>query len=163
MFVFDSLLSKNISLNTKQQICSFLKPLAKSVTFEVMNVMAQPNDHDCALFAIANVTEILFGHNPGKSACDVKNMWNHLITCLEQKRMEQFPIVKQRRLPFGGAVKVSVDEDIHYICRMPYDKTLDMIQCSFCSVWFHGTCVHIDNTDYLSEKWTCCKCIETND
>ena len=73
-------------------------------------------------------------------------------------------IVKQRRLPFGRAVKVSVDEDIHCICRMPYDKTLDMIQCSFCSVWFHGTSVHIDNiADYLSEKWTCCKCIETND
>ena len=123
----------NISLNTKQQICSFLKPLAKSVTFEVMNVMAQPNDHDCALFAIANVTEILFGHNRGKSAWDVKNMRNHLITCLEQKRMEQFPIVKQRGLPFGGAVKVSVDEDIQCICRMPYDNTSSVVSalCGF--------------------------------
>ena len=79
VFVFDSLLSKSISLNTKQQVCSFLKQPAKSVTFEVMNVMAaQPNNHDCALFAMANITELLFGHNPGKSAWDFSNMRKHL-------------------------------------------------------------------------------------
>ena len=78
VFVFDSLLSNNIKLNTKQQVCSLLKPPALSVTFEVMNVMAQPNNHNCALFAIANITVLLFGHNPGKSAWDVNNMRKQL-------------------------------------------------------------------------------------
>ena len=59
--------------------------------------------------------------------------------------MERFPEVRERRIPFGGAVKTSIQEDIHCICRMPYNKATDMIQCSSCLVWFHSVCIDISN------------------
>ena len=56
-------------------------------------------------------------------------------------------------------MKTSVQEDIHCICRMPYNKATDMIQCSFCLVWFHSVCIDISNVkDYSDNKWFCLKC-----
>ena len=55
--------------------------------------------------------------------------------------MEEFPMAKICRLPLNGAVKVSINDEIHCICHITYYKTFDVIQCSVCSVWFHCTCV----------------------
>ncbi len=38
--------------------------------------------------------------------------------------MERFPIVKQRRVPFGRAIKTYQEEEIHRVCRMPFKKML---------------------------------------
>ena len=81
-----------------------------------MNIMAQPNSYDCGLFAIANATGL---RNPAKCVWDTKKMRSHLIQCLVKDKMECFPILRERRVPFGGAVKVSLEEDIHCNCRMP--------------------------------------------
>ena len=157
--LYDSALPRNIAFEMKQQICSFTRPSSKVFRFDVMNTMAQPNLFDCGLFAIANATEIAFGYNPSKCVWDLQNARSHLIKCLETGKMERFPVVKERRIPFGGAVKTSVQEDIHCICHMPYNKATDMIQCSFCLVWFHSVCIDISNVkDYSDNKWFCLKC-----
>ena len=159
VLIYDSLLSKRINLETKQQICTLVRPLSKSIRLDVMNIMRQPNAYDCGLFSIANITELAFGLNPGKCVWDTVKMRQHLISCLENQKMERFPVLKERRIPFGGAVIFSVEEDIFCICRMPYNKTVDMIQCGACSMWFHNNCVAIENVkDYCDKKWLCDKC-----
>ena len=45
-------------------------------------------------------------------------MRQHLISCLENQKMERFPVLKERRIPFDGAVIFSVEEDIFCICRI---------------------------------------------
>ena len=124
-----------------------------------MNIMRQSNKHDCGLFSIATITDIALGFNPAKCVWDMNKMRRHLITCFETKKMERFPILKERRIPFGSAVVYSHQEDIFCYCRMPYDKAIDMIQCEFCALWFHNKCVAIDNVnDYQDKKWLCENC-----
>lgn len=159
VLIYDSLLSKNITLQTKQQVCALVRPTARSFRFDLMNIMPQPNTYDCGLFAIANIVELAFGHNPGKCVWDVDKMRHHLMSCFEKQKWDRFPVVKERRIPFGGAVKFSVAEDIHCICRMPYSKIVDMIECGACGIWFHHNCVTIENvTDYCNKKWHCDEC-----
>ena len=86
-------------------------------------------------------------------------MRRHLITCFETMKMERFPILKERRIPFGSAVVYSHQEDIFRYCRMPYDKAIDMIQCEFSALWFHNKYVAIDNVnDYQDKNWLCENC-----
>ena len=158
-FVYDSLVQENMASNTKQQICSFVRPSSKSFRFEIMNIMAQQNSSDCGLFAIANITELAYGGHPGRCLWDKTKLRGHLLTCLEQNRIMPFPKLKERRVPFSGAVKYSIKEDIHCICRMPYDNVSDMICCCHCLVWFHCSCISIEDvTEYSKKKWICTKC-----
>ena len=106
-----------------------------------MNVMRQPNRYDCGVLSIAAITDIALGFNPAKSVWDINKMRSHLISCFEKKKMERFPILKQRRIPFGSAVIYSHLEEIFCYCRMPYDKAVDMILCELCALWFHNNCV----------------------
>ena len=54
-------------------------------------------------------------------------MRQHLISCLENQNMERFPVLKERRIPFGGAVIFSEEEDIFCICCMPYNLTTRLL------------------------------------
>ena len=59
-------------------------------------------------------------------------MREHLIQAFKKKKLDQFPVVKERRVPFGGAIKHSEVVDIYCDCHMPCDGSSggDMIQCS---------------------------------
>ncbi len=161
ILIYDSGHANKITSEIQQQVCSFTRPSAKIFKFDVMDTMTQPNLSDCGVFAIANATEIAFRFNPVKCVWDLRNARRHLIRCLEGGKMERFPIVKQRRVPFGRAIKTYKEEEIHCVCRMPFKKNVaSMIQCSFCRVWFHSVCVDIVNVnDYSGDtKWFCSKC-----
>ena len=122
--------------------------------------MSQPNSYDCGIFSIANAIEIACGRNPTKCVWDLVKARHHLIQCLEEGRIDRFPTIKECRVPFGGAIKTSEEENIYCTCRMPYDNVTDMIQCRLCNKWFHCACVDIcDLDDYCKKDWFCMKCI----
>ncbi len=157
--IYDSLVPRKPSYNVKQQICSFLRPLANSFIFDILNIMPQPNSYDCGVIAIANATELLFGNNPAKCVWDVSKMREHLIQCFQQQKITRFPILRERRIPFGHSVKNFVIEDIHCTCRMPEDHSKSMIECSMCKKWFHGACIGLEGLEnYTDKKWFCSKC-----
>ena len=87
-------------------------------------------------------------------------MRRHLIKCFEDNKMEPFPLLRERRVPFGSAVKHSEVDAIHCICHMPYEKSsADMIQCLMCKTWYHSSCINITSVkDYKTKKWFCVKC-----
>lgn len=161
-FVYDSMLPSRLDSHTRKQICSLAKPSCKTLTFNIVNIMAQINSYDCGLHAIANATELIYGRDPAKCLWDTERMRSHLLACLECGLMEGFPTTRQRRIPFGRRVKTSFTEDVHCVCRMPYfDQDPDcppMIECSSCSVWFHGQCLDVDVKEYESKTWMCKEC-----
>ena len=46
---------------------------------------------DCGLYAIAYVTEIIFGQNPASAVYDQSKMRSHLMSCLESRQILPFP------------------------------------------------------------------------
>ncbi len=133
VMIFDSLMPRRISANLKQQVCSFVRPMCSLFMFDLINVMTQVNSYDCGLHAIASATEILHGRNPCKCVWDTRRLREHLLECLERRVMTRFPIVRERRIALGGAVKFFVEEPIYCSCRMPDDRHTGMICCSSCS------------------------------
>ena len=95
VYVYDSLLQPGMSLNTKKMICSLARPVCKTVTFDIINVMSQPNTWDCGVFALANATELLYGYDPARCHWEVGRTRKHL-ECLERGHMLWFPTLKQR-------------------------------------------------------------------
>ena len=164
VYVYDSLVRSNMSLQTKKMICSLAQSRSKTITFDVINVMVQQNTWDCGMFAIANATELMYGYDPARCQWKTDEMRKHLIDCFDNGRMLRFPMVKQRRLPLGSRVRYTLKEEIYCVCRMPNDKRLAMVQCSSCSNWYHGEClnINIDEQDFAT-KWRCGECKEMLD
>ncbi len=65
------------------------------------------------MIAIANATEIAFGYSPLQCIWDISLMRSHLVKCLEEGKMTRFPMLCERRLGFGRAIKAFVEEEIH--------------------------------------------------
>lgn len=154
--VYDSYQPSDISLNVKKQVCSLIRSSHDEVTFDIINIMPQPNSCDCGIFAIACATELAYGHDPALCCWDVTQMRQHLQLCFESGKLSQFPTTKRRRVPFGRRVKHMVLEKIYCLCRMPNERFRPMIQCENCFGWFHFDCVHYDS----SLEWKCPNCLQ---
>ncbi len=105
VLLYDSNFNKIVSPDTKRQICALVRTPVKQFWFDIVNIPHQPNSYDCGIIAIANATELLYGENPAKCMWDFKNLRKHLIKCFEEKTMHRFPVLRERRLTFGGFVK----------------------------------------------------------
>ena len=93
VLIFDSRFT-HISLHTKKQICSLIRPRCKEFRFDIVNTQHQTNDSDCGLFAIAFATEIINHKSPALCEFDVNQMRPHLIKCLEAGFLSRFPLKK---------------------------------------------------------------------
>ena len=131
VMVYDSFVSKKFSLNTIKQICCIIRPVS-NIRVDTMNIMRQHNISDCGLFSIACATELAYGFNPGKCVWNTTEMRRHLLGYFKQKKLQRFPLTKERCIPFGSAVAFSSVE-IFCSCCMPYDKNIDMIECVSCN------------------------------
>ena len=156
--VYDSNSHARLSLSTKKQICSIVKPTCKVMKFDVMNTMSQPNAWDCGVFALACATDLAHGRDPVLSEWKLEDMRRHLVECLEKGHVSPFPTKKKRRIPLGSRVRRSTDERIYCTCRMPNDKNLSMISCKDCKEWYHENCLSIDVTEYKDKPWMCQQC-----
>ena len=108
MGYYDSAHPLTVGVSLWETVCSFYKSDAAFLHFDIVNVMEQPNAHDCGIFALANATELAHNCNPALCHWDVKSMRNHLLLCLERGKIERFPTCRERRVPFGSRVRKSV-------------------------------------------------------
>ena len=94
--IYDSDFYARPSLSTRMQICSLVKPTSKLFKFDVLNTMAQPNAHDCGMFALACATDLAHGCDPVLSEWDLDDntMRKHLVECLERGYISPFPVKK---------------------------------------------------------------------
>ena len=51
--------------------------------------------------------------HPAKCVWDMDKMREHLIQAFKKKKLDQFPVVKERQVPFGDAIKHSEVVDIY--------------------------------------------------
>ena len=73
---------------------TFLTKLVKSknkfFTAQITNTIKQSGSSDCGVFAAAYATSLAFEHNPCAFVYDQCRMREHLLRCLQQKKMEPF-------------------------------------------------------------------------
>ena len=82
-------------------------------------------------------------------------MRSHLLKCLENKKMEQFPSLEKRALP---PVKKEMIQ-LCCKCKMPEGKE-NMAFCPKCREWYHQECEQIPNFIFENKhsKYICSRC-----
>jgi len=74
------------------------------------------NGVDCGLHAIANAIEFVTEHGDPLANYDLKEMRQHLITCLETGKLQAFPKCKtKKRGRQGKVIVVDLDLNVTYI------------------------------------------------
>lgn len=73
------------------QLCTFLHTSQPSITTNVVNVGLQEGSNDCGLFAIAMAYDLCMGVNPVTRKYVQKEMRSHLHSCINNKKLKQFP------------------------------------------------------------------------
>ena len=94
-----------------------------------MNVHKQTGTSDCALFAIATVTCLLFRGDPTTVVFDQKNLCPHFVKMLETNAITLFPTMKSWR----PAERISRVQQclVYCTCRLP-DTGNVMVSCDDC-------------------------------
>ena len=77
----DSNRMTHVSQRLMKEICSFVRPTSDTYTFDIINIMNQPNGSDCGLFAIACATELVERKDPALCHWDCTMMRPHLMQC----------------------------------------------------------------------------------
>ena len=117
--IFDSAFYGDLKLDTKNQICSFLRPQGKGVNFHVIDMQTQRDSGACGLYAIAVAVELVAGGDPTTCEWKEASMREHLAKCLQQEHLTPFPRMEESRVCPGSRVRKVFEEDICCKCRMP--------------------------------------------
>ena len=164
----DSLSKGKITKNIEEKICTLLfckEPVIKVV---IKLVQQQANGVNCAVFAIAYVTSLVFGENPSLCSYNVPLMSQHLVNCLEKEMMNPFP--KQDSTKRVLKCKKKKSAVTHYLLFMLFSMSLwkrksndwvyeilycsclsvcqykrenPMVECMRCYEWFRQKCEKI--------------------
>ena len=101
---------------------------------QMLSVQQQKGAFDCALFAIANATEVCEGNNPEHVKYDQTKMRDHLLNCFGSRKLTTFPkMIEQEILPRPTRVYHKIE--VFCYCRMPeeYDylmfKVVPLYMC----------------------------------
>ena len=84
--------SKYVSLtkSTMTLLTNLVKSKNRFFTAQITNTIKQSGSSDCGVFAAAYASSLAFGHNPCAFVYDQCRMREHLLRCLQQKKMEPF-------------------------------------------------------------------------
>ena len=148
---YDSIYSK--LPETSEDIISFIfsKREFNRVTVECIPIPKQSGATDCGLFAIAVATAIAHEVDAECLVFRQDEMRPHFVQCLENRKMELFPIISKCRL-----TKPPYTTTIFFcpVCHKADDGN-SMVQCEACDDWFHKDCVPpYDDKD----SWYCKSC-----
>ena len=124
--------SKYVSLtkSTMTLLTKLVKSKNKFFTAQITNTIKQSGSRDCEVFAAAYATSLAFGHNSCAFVYDQCRMREHLLRCLQQKKMEPFPYIRMRRT---GTPRVQF-VNVYCHCRCP-DSGNAMVCCDSNSIW----------------------------
>ena len=117
------------------------------LNIHIASVNKQSGDSDCGVFSVAYCTALAHGQDPSGIVFNQSIMRQHLVKCLEEKKMIPFPQIRPKRL--GKPLKVNVN--IYCYCRMP-DNGSRMVECSGCRKWYHMNCID-SNASVMKLKW----------
>ena len=79
------------------QICAIMHSSQPKITVHHTNVDKQMNGHVCGVYAIAFATSLCYGQDVMSIHYDRQKMRQHLVECLEAKKMFPFPSTYQEK------------------------------------------------------------------
>ena len=106
------------------QIAALLATPKASIKMKYLDTQMQCGSADCGIFAIAFALALANGEQPGAYYFDQPKMRNHLMECLESKRILAFPVKRKRRR--GSMVKVT--SSIPYTAPVECPNSLDILR-----------------------------------
>lgn len=148
--VYDSVFLKP-TYHTLKQIASIVKSKYSKIHILLEKVQCQKNAVDCGIYAVAFLTDLC--HRLDPASCNYassRELRKHLVECFQQGRMSPFPSVASSK-----ARPLIKDLNVYCSCRLPYvleykkreelqaDEDVKMIQCDFCSNWYHSFCANL--------------------
>jgi len=104
-----------------------------------MNVAKQQGPSDCGLYAIAFARSLLAGKDPCKVTYNQSAMRAHLLQCLTDGELTEFPDQGVRVCRHQVALEHTVQ--LFCICKKLYSRKDPMIECKNCGEWFHPACI----------------------
>lgn len=156
VMVYDSLYC-TVNSFVERQIATLLNTNAKEVDLQFVNVQMQYGGTDCGIFAIAFATALALGHAPESLHFKQDSMRQHLLECLQSRKMTMFPCDRTRRA--NKRMKNVQKMNVYCTCRLP--EFGEMIKCSCCKEWFHlDLCVNVPCTaKKRNVVWKCSLCV----
>ena len=79
------------SVDVQLQIAAIMRCEADTITLEVQSTQKQRGPNDCALFAIAYAVDLCCENDPTMLWYNQHKMREHLVECLQEKKMRPFP------------------------------------------------------------------------
>ena len=138
--VYDNLTKKRLPKKTVRLIASLLFSAASTLEMRMMDIARQSNGFDCGVLAIAYAFDICSGLDPCSVSFHSNNIQQHLLTCLEQCQLSQFPVLQERKCT---PVKSTETVELFCTCRMPEERGDVMAECESCHEWYHRHCMDI--------------------
>ena len=109
-----------------------------SFSVKMASVTKQSGCFDCGFFAISYIIHIANKLDPSLCVFHQMKMRKHLIQCFEQKQLNPFPILKERR---SSNIPKVISIKVYCYCRSTYNGN-KMVECSgVCGEWYHIKCI----------------------
>ena len=138
ILVYDSKYSA-VSNTTKQRIAQLLKTSKTSYTIQIANVTKQSGCNDCGVFAAAYCTALAHRQDPSTLIFNQGAMRQHLLQCLEEKKMVPFPTVRMRR----AGIPETITVEVFCSCRCPDDGSTIVCCDGNSGEWYHVKCTKL--------------------
>ena len=145
--------------STMTLLTKLVKSKNKFFTAQIIDTIKQSGSSDCGVFAAAYATSLAFGHDPCAFVYHQCRMREHLLRCLQQKKMEPFEFSIHKN---GENTHSSVQSvNVYCFCRCQ-DSWNAMVCCdgNSCGEWFHIE--YFDAAVKKEAKWYCKKCDPTS-
>ena len=121
--------------------------------FRCLSTQKQLGSANCGLFALAFAFLAASGQCPEEYNFDQSRLRQHFLTCLEEERMDSFPIMGRRQAR-SRRIKLH-NITVCCSCRMPHLEP--MIKCRQCHEDFHiNSCVRVPAAE--RDQWLCPVC-----
>ena len=145
---------RDISVQTVQTIVSLLNP-CKSINAQIMDVQPQKGAADCGLYCLSYCVSLACKNDPCVFVYRQNEMRSHLVSCLENGILTEFPVVRKRRL--SSSCRTQVKLFLCPVCLKPDDGET-MVFCEKCKEWFHTKCIPTNDTLEDDSDWLCVHC-----
>ena len=144
------------------QIAAIMHCEADTITLEVQSTQKQRGPNDCALFAIAYAVDLCCENDPTMLWYNQHKMREHLVECLQEKKMRPFPSRVCR-----PSKPLTISFAVYCVCRLTdlEDENDSMARCENCHQWYHQSCEDIPEIIFKDSSidWQCSHCRASND
>ena len=137
--VYDNMLM--LAGDVKKLVAKLMRVDTDHIQVNLVDIRPQTNGSDCGLYAITNAFELCAKRDPATCNWKEKCMWPHLLKCLENEAITQFP--HEARSNAAGMILTTKTAALHCLCRKASKRREKMARCTKCGLWYHQKCLRI--------------------